>query len=43
MAGMIGSAFFGDPYLGAANLDTLLDPARYTSLAARFVDRVAPP
>ena len=31
------------PYLGAAELDALLDPARYTGLAARFVDRVAPP
>jgi adenylosuccinate lyase len=28
-------------YLGEADLDTLLDPARYTGLAARFVDRVA--
>jgi 3-carboxy-cis,cis-muconate cycloisomerase len=31
------------PYLGETDLDTLLDPARYTGLAARFVDRVAPP
>jgi adenylosuccinate lyase len=31
------------PYLGPAELDALLDPARYTGLAARFVDRVAPP
>jgi adenylosuccinate lyase len=31
------------PYLGEADLDALLDPARYTGLAARFVDRVAPP
>jgi 3-carboxy-cis,cis-muconate cycloisomerase len=31
-----------NPYLGEADLDTLLDPARYTGLAARFVDRVAP-
>jgi adenylosuccinate lyase len=30
-------------YLGEADLDALLDPARYTGLAARFVDRVAPP
>jgi hypothetical protein len=43
MAGTIDSAFFGDPYLGAADPDTLLDPARYTDLAVRFVDRVAPP
>jgi 3-carboxy-cis,cis-muconate cycloisomerase len=32
-----------NPYLGEADLDALLDPARYTGLAARFVDRVAPP
>jgi 3-carboxy-cis,cis-muconate cycloisomerase len=31
------------PYLGETDLDTLLDPACYTGLAARFVDRVAPP
>jgi adenylosuccinate lyase len=31
------------PYVGPAELDTLLDPGRYTGLAARFVDRVAPP
>ena len=31
-----------NPYLGEADLDALLDPARYTGLAARFVDRVAP-
>jgi len=31
------------PYLGPAELDNLLDPARYTGLAARFVDRVASP
>jgi len=31
------------PYLGEAELDALVDPARYTGLAARFVDRVAPP
>jgi len=31
------------PYLGPAELDVLLDPAGYTGLAARFVDRVAPP
>jgi adenylosuccinate lyase len=31
------------PYLAPAELDALLDPARYTGLAARFVDRVAPP
>jgi adenylosuccinate lyase len=30
-------------YLGEAELDTLLDPGRYTGLAARFVDRVPPP
>jgi adenylosuccinate lyase len=28
------------PYLAPAELDRLLDPARYTGLAARFVDRV---
>ena len=28
------------PYLGETELDTLLDLARYTGLAARFVDRV---
>jgi len=33
----------GNPYLGPAELNSLLDPARYTGLAARFVDRVAPP
>jgi adenylosuccinate lyase len=27
-------------YLGPKELDTLLDPARYTGLAGRFVDRV---
>ena len=31
------------PYLGEAALDALLDPSRYTGLAGRFVDRVAPP
>ena len=31
------------PYLGPAEPDALLDPARYTGLAAQFVDRVAPP
>ena len=30
------------PYLGPADLDALLDPARYTGLSGRFVDRVAP-
>ena len=29
--------------LGETDLDVLLDPARYTGLAGRFVDRVAPP
>jgi adenylosuccinate lyase len=32
-----------NPYLGETDLDALLDPARYTGLAGRFVDRVAPP
>jgi adenylosuccinate lyase len=32
-----------NPYLGPAELDGLLDPARYTGLAARFVDRVTSP
>jgi adenylosuccinate lyase len=31
------------PYLGEADLDALLDPTRYTGLAARFVDRVTSP
>jgi adenylosuccinate lyase len=31
------------PYLAPAELDRLLDPARYTGLAARFVDRVISP
>ena len=30
-------------YLTEAEIDAALDPARYTGLAARFVDRVAPP
>jgi 3-carboxy-cis,cis-muconate cycloisomerase len=30
-------------YLRETDLDALLDPARYTGLAGRFVDRVAPP
>ena len=29
-----------NPYLGAADLDACSIPARYTGLAARFVDRV---
>jgi 3-carboxy-cis,cis-muconate cycloisomerase len=32
-----------NPYLGETDLDTLLEPARHTGLAARFVDRVTPP